>query len=608
MRKCWWEVRLNPKRRETPSSWHWFLTGKKAKGHPVLQAWLAGISHAHPPLDLSDGGDRLKFVTDDELPTLAGGPSSSLLVPAAIAPDPSLTVSQRAPAESNNGPATQRDLTATISRYYNDISGWGGVSVHDGLSLTFRMVTERTLRSDLPIAALSVRAGAIANDSRTSSTATILGPNFGSQVERNVSCAGSCDCGVAEAAVPLYFEVLMSVISYREFSVSYNPYHPNGGFPHNLPVPASISHAVHNVNSNSVAPHENPAAPPRTTSSFSIPASLPPAYISHQPTPHHSRASSPAPSRPLSGEWSGMVTVNELLLLEGLQPISGTHPSTSSAVPQTSSSSAASEAQILSIHPPPPPRGITAPRPVGSPSPVAEQTRRPSSPLRGPDGRPNVPVGHYLVSPPVPPPDEHPIVSIGLVSRPYPSFLLAGRYPTSVAYVLDVNPINESQNKASIVLCCEDTVQGRVVSRRWELGREWTAREGDTVGVGVLPDKDGFAGCVYFTVNGRQIEMGSSVRLKHKGWERINRHFRRGPDSAVLMEAGGDEKLGSNKLFIRVPELAGGLGSLYPAVGTRGAAQLLANTKGPHLFADRSRITGQDGHDCPPTYEEVVGS
>jgi hypothetical protein len=202
--------------------------------------------------------------------------------------------------------------------------------------------------------------------------------------------------------------------------------------------------------------------------------------------------------------------------------------------------------------------------------------------------------------------DEHPVIAIGLVGRPYPSFLLPGRHPTSVAYVLDVTPNDERRNKASIVLCCEDETRSRVISRRWELGPEWTAREGDTVGVGIIKDAvNPSMGGVYFTVNGRRIEMGSSVRLKRKAWERVTRRFKDGPDSVVIMENGGDQhfddvKRGPSKLIIRVPHLAGGLEGLYPAVGSRGACQLLANTKGPHLYVS----SGEPDMDCPPTYEE----
>lgn len=208
--------------------------------------------------------------------------------------------------------------------------------------------------------------------------------------------------------------------------------------------------------------------------------------------------------------------------------------------------------------------------------------------------------------------DEHPVIAIGLASKPYPSFLLPGRYPTSVAYVLDVKPTDEKRNEASIVLCCHDEAHGRVISRRWSLGKEWTAREGDTVGVGILLDScgDGSPSGIYFTLNGRRIEMDASVKLKRQGWDKFTRRFHQGPDSAVVMEAGGDMKLGApSKLLIRVPEFAGGLQALYPAVGARGSCQLLANIKGPHLFQLPAQANEPAGgsEDFPPTYEEVIG-
>ncbi|KAI9021211.1 hypothetical protein DFJ74DRAFT_756858 [Hyaloraphidium curvatum] len=562
--------KIDHKRRRTPSSSMWFLTGKKVARHSLLRAWILALREKQSNVDADHADDRFKFVMDDEL-SAAGLPQAG-----ATADSPSATpevhdaVTPGAATRANSRPPR---LSTTISRYYNEISGWGGVSVHDGLSLTFRMPTERSIASNLPLGYL--RASNLEHTGGASSDVA----STGTLVQSGDGALASSGTG----RVPCYFEVLLSITCHREFVVAFNPYHPNSVVPATpMPIPAVNVH----VPSNAVAP--NP--PPQTSSTFSIPVSLPPSYRSRSATPASSPHPTPPHSPPLSRANSQLFPSSRHLAVPVPVPARQAPPAQTVPQPQAATLSGSNLTSGSSPHPGPHPPQTDAPS-TGS-NPIVAAATAPGPPLR-----PHVPPGSYLVSPPQLPQDQHPLLSIGLVSRPYPSFLLPGRYPTSIAYVLDVEANNENLNRASIVLCCYNESANKVINRRWELGKEWTAREGDTVGVGILEDGEQNPCGVYFTVNGRRIEMNSSVELKRGAWEKLWRS--RGADSLVALEA--DVKHGPRKLLIKIPEAAGGLKGLFPAIGSRGACQLLANV---HVASIKAPSTAR--HHLGPSWTQKL--
>lgn len=156
--------------------------------------------------------------------------------------------------------------------------------------------------------------------------------------------------------------------------------------------------------------------------------------------------------------------------------------------------------------------------------------------------------------------DPHVTMSIGLCTRPYPPFLLPGRLFDSVAYVT-------SSDGAWICSCAEDEF-GREVRKSWFLGHKWTARQGDTVGVGYHPRRGG----VFFTVNGELVPIPDDS-LEKSGPSK-------GEDMEPLLADVEVRDEWARYFAVQEARFA-----WYPSVGATGPGVVLVNS-GPDLLWD----------------------
>lgn len=192
----------------------------------------------------------------------------------------------------------------------------------------------------------------------------------------------------------------------------------------------------------------------------------------------------------------------------------------------------------------------------------------------------------------------------GFVERPYPGFLVPGRFGNSVAILVwcgrvmisipdiernTVHKYRKWKNRA-----------GTIIRLDWKL----RVREGDVFGIGLVRRKAGLG--ILVTVNGRIPDLPD---------EKGNFPSRRPND--VEMQSPGldiwDAVIPLPPSFL-VASRADDL--LYPSLGSRGPAQLLANFNGPFLWdgagftatgaprgMEESWQLSRDAVDPPPTYQ-----
>lgn len=202
------------------------------------------------------------------------------------------------------------------------------------------------------------------------------------------------------------------------------------------------------------------------------------------------------------------------------------------------------------------------------------------------------------------------MVSLGYVPRPYPGFLVPGRFSSGFAVLIW---------SGTLILSIPDREQlHQYKFKRWKnrggnvvvMDTKFSVKEGDVVGVGMVRVGEQRLGALV-TVNGKLVKPAGL------GGEEEIRPGNKEEDIELGSSVGVD--LWDAVVMIPANPLVDGRAEelLYPGLGSRGASQLLANFTGPFLWdgagfgngvgvgggaEEETRVPTRDEVDPPPEY------
>ncbi len=220
---------------------------------------------------------------------------------------------------------------------------------------------------------------------------------------------------------------------------------------------------------------------------------------------------------------------------------------------------------------------------IDPPNPIVEVPRPPPPSLPTIPPEPPQPTGwrsHFAIKQM----DFTPTITVGLVVRPFPGFYMPGRAPNSVALVIS--------KSGQVFVTYASDVDG-YQQGVWKL--DMTCGEGDVVGVGFSKENN----AAFFTVNGnlcRIPQQQAQFQSKVYSW-------------LVSKRLDEDLEMQSTSFRYLLPIMLVSKGqSIYPAVGARGPAMVLANVTGNFQASwltpetDFTQLTAQLQASNPPSY------
>jgi hypothetical protein len=488
------------------------------------------------------------------------------------------------PTQSVDETPVRDRVLVDASDPFDDIMGWGGVSIHDGGSITFRKSNERSVTSNV---SLRPERGGIAY---FESLYSLLGTDHAWVMAFRSAQAAQAQQAAAQQAALFNAGISGPATQFWLGSLF------NTNLPH--PVSQPVSQPVSDRISQPVSqPISEIISQPGQTTAQSAQTIAQPDALDSEPEEDRAGLVSTYDDQP-----------NAELETHGLPPIPSSTATAHSHFHGRDINGREYFNQRVELVPGPPSVQMLLQQPPGRDELMEVEDASNDGELR----RTTVYMpSRATLSSLLPTPGDSTVqVATGLVTRPYPPFLLPGRMDSSVAYV-------SGSFGAYIVGIWVESGTGKTLKRVIDLGKEgpWVARQGDTVGVGHISALGG----VFFTVNGKRVpvnesfcEQTSQTRMKRDAWRGVDAWVE---SNHVVLQTHAMMSTFTTEQVVELVEwmpylvFVGAHWNWYANVGATGPCQILVNMG---RETDGVGVGGRDGYlwegvstprDAPPPFD-----